>query len=123
MVPVIVAAIQRDINTTLAKTSRQMKNQFETLPDDKVLMLLKNAMLKQDMFDDNGNLSKKGKEFIKKIKGRFEITDLLQLRFKSEEVLQQVIDALQDDTFLSSLEKNLIQITKADQGEEEVATA
>jgi predicted nucleotidyltransferase len=123
MVPEIVTTIQRDINTTLAKTSRQMKEPFKTLPDDKVLMLLKNAMLKQDMFDNRGNLNKKGKEFIEKIKTRPEITDLIKLELKSEEVLQQIFDALKDDTFLSSLEKNLVQITKADQGEEEVATA
>jgi hypothetical protein len=121
--PTIIQAIQKDINTTLAKTSRKMKKQFETLPDDKVLMLLKNAMLKQDMFDNKGSLNKKGKEFIEKITTRPEITDLIKLRLKSEEVLGQIFDALKDEAFLTSLEKNLVQITKADQGEEEVATA
>ena len=122
--PMIIQAIQRDINKTIAITPNpRLKQQFKPLPDAKVLMLLKNAMLKQNMFDDKGRLNKKGKEFIKKIKGRFEITDLIQFGFKSGEVLQQVIDALNDDTFLSDLEDNLVQITKADQGEEEVATA
>lgn len=127
MVPEIVTTIQRDINTTLAKTSRDMQKQFETLPDDKVLMLLKNAMLKQDMFDNKGSLNKKGKEFIEKMERNAgkdtALLFLIKLGIKSEEILQQIIDALGDKTFLSDLEKNLVQITKADQGEEEVATA